>query len=172
MAQPPGNIGSAFAQVIEKANTAPLTEQQGKDLADGFPFQAKQGHKVVDQMDAPELIRGAVQYPYKIHRAVFTIYRPWGQCNRCMDDIATNQVVLPPDGDYTCPHTQKAQYEQIMDECLRAKFLLGTEQEIVQRDGTIVVSMSWYEKKMTSRERREAMKRRALGGGQQDEPPV
>lgn len=144
MANQKADVGHDFATVLNSATRAPTDfEGLGKDLPDGFPF-APGNNRVIDSES--EGIPGVIAYDFKIHRRVFTIFHPWDSCARCGQDIASNAVSLPDDGDYECPHTAKADYEAITNDILAGKLLFGSEQEVVQRDGSIVISLRWYEK--------------------------
>jgi hypothetical protein len=167
------NVGNDFSSVLAKAQELPFSEQHGRDLADGFPFAPAPHHKVVDTNDAdPRAIPGVVKYSAKIHRRVFTIYRPWDSCSRCKDDVANNKVAIPDAGDYDCPHNNKDDYEKVINDILAGRLMMGSEQEVVQRDGTIVISLRWYERIPNKTERRQMMKAAAIAGGQREEPPL
>lgn len=173
MATQKADVGSDFASIIARANEMPAQQQHGRDLPDSFPFSPHAEHKVVDTTDEdPKAVPGAVKYPFKIHRRVFTIYRPWESCGRCKDDIGAQKTVLPDVGDYECPHNNKSEYENVQNEILQARLVQGSEQEVVLRDGTIVISLRWYERLATKKDRRAMMKARALAGRSSDEPPV
>lgn len=152
-------VGHDFAAVIAEAQRLPEAEEHGRDLPDGFPFRANPAHRVVNELD-PDAIPGVVAYDFKLHRQVFTIYRSWEGCSRCMNAIASQQAVVPQEkGDYTCPHNNKQEYETICNQILEGKLIFGSEQEVVQKDGTIVVSLRWYEKKYDHKKARAAAKR-------------
>jgi hypothetical protein len=167
------DVGIDFATALAKSQERPQAEQQGRDLPEAFPFNPPADHKMVDTTDDdPLAITGAIKYRYKIHRKVFTIYRPWEGCSRCKDDIANTVVTLPDVGDYECPHITRSDYEKIADDILAGRLVMGAEQEVVQRDGTIVVSLRWYEPILNKKQLRERAKRMAIGGGQREEPPL
>lgn len=144
MAGPKAEAGLDFAEVLNKAQKSPADfESLGKDLPDGF--MPPPGEKVVDST-GEEGIPGITNYDYKIHRRVFTIFRPWDACARCGQDIAANKASLPDDGDYECPHVAKDDYEEISNDILAGKLIFGSEQESNLKDGTVLISLRWYEK--------------------------
>lgn len=140
------DTGLDFAGVLKAAQKLP-NEGPGKDLPDGFPFRTAPGHRVVNDQNAG--IPGVVEYDYFIHRKVFLIYRPWWQCARCMNAIDAGAIVLPETGDHECPHTNIGTYKEIVDKILSGQLLFGSEQEVTQKDGSIVISLRWYEPKKT-----------------------
>jgi hypothetical protein len=138
------DVGIDFPSILNSAKQTPASfEGLGKDLPDGFPLPPGE-HRVVDT--EAEGIPGVTAYDFKIHRKVFTIFRPWDGCARCGQDIASNAVSLPESGDYDCPHTALEEYEQTVNDILAGKMIFGSEQEVVQKDGTVLVSLRWYEK--------------------------
>lgn len=153
----PKDPGSSFVEAIESVYKAPeVGGGLGKDLPDGFPFSPPATHRVVETSE--EGIKGATAYDYKLSRRVYTIFRPWGSCERCANEIAAEEVVLPPEGDYTCPHTQLSEYEEVMNKVLAGKLIKFSEREVDLRDGTIAVSLSWGEPFINHKRRRQEMK--------------
>ena len=168
-------VGNDFATVLAKAQERPGAETAGRDLPDAFPFAPPADHKIVDTTDAdPKAIPGTVKYSYKIHRRVFMIWRPWESCTRCKDDIANQRVSIPDVGDYECAHNNKTEYENTQNDILAGRLLYGSEQEVVQRDGSIVISLRWYEPVLSKRQIRERAKMNAIGSdwSQKEEPPI
>jgi hypothetical protein len=167
----PAPLKEDFASILSRAQQVPeVADGNGKDLPDGFPFEATAHHKVVDTTKDEAGIEGVVAYDFTCFRQVFLIYRPWDSCKRCAQDMGNNIVQLPAEGDYTCPHTDLVKYQGIVNKALAGEFLMGPENEVVQKDGSIVISMKWFEKKVSTRRK----KGRPGGGGprQQDEPDL
>lgn len=160
MAQPPASSsGLDFINALSAASTTPNQGGDGKDLPDGFPMPTVQGHRVIDS-SKEEGVEGASAYDYTSHRRVFVIYRPWKDCNRCAQNIVSQKLTLPDDeGDITCAHTQVKEYKDVMDKGLAGQLILGSEQETTQRDGTIVVSVKWYEAKINYKKQRAIKKK-------------
>jgi hypothetical protein len=161
------DVGNDFASVLSRAQEIPTPDQAGRDLPDSFPFNPPNHHHVVEGGSPdPRALEGVTSYPFRIHRRVFTLWRPWSICSRCKQDLASGQVVLPSVGDYECPHNDRDAYERIGNDILAGRLLMGSEQEVAQRDGTIVISLRWYEPVPTKKAIREAAKARALARSQ------
>lgn len=145
MPPPKADVGSDFAAVLAAAQRSPADfENLGKDLPDGFPLPSGEHGRVIDT--EKEGVPGAMAWDYKPHREVFTIFRPWESCSRCGQDLASGTESLPSVGDYRCPHNHKDEYEAILADCLSGKLVYDREQEIVQKDGVVLVSLKWHEK--------------------------
>lgn len=145
MPPPKSDAGIDFPSILNAAMQTPASfEGMGKDLPDGFPLPPGEQHRVVDT--DKEGIPGVTAYDFKIHRKVFTIFRPWDGCSRCGQDLASGNAALPDDGDYSCPHVALDEYESTVNDILAGKMIFGSEQEITQKDGTVLVSLRWYEK--------------------------
>lgn len=166
MATQKADVGSDFATVLGRAMEPPVpTDPVGRDLPDGFPFSPPTTHRVVDTSKDPSGIEGAVAYDYKIQRRVFVIYKPWEHCARCTNDIAQNTVTIPDEGDYECPHINVKVYKEIVDKILAAELIFGSEQEVVQKDGSIVISLRWYEPIKNHKRSRERAREIAKANG-------
>lgn len=146
-----------------------MSSEAGSDLPDGFPLPVAPHHRVVDATKDPTAIEGMVAYDFTCRRDVFLIFRPYDACNRCAHNIAQNVVAIPTTGDYTCPHTRLAEYEAVMNKSLAGEYLHGSENEVVQKDGSILISLKWFEKKVSTRRPKKAG---PSSPSQQDEPPI
>lgn len=162
-----------FATILSRAQQLPeVAEGNGKDLpTDGFPLPVAPHHRVVDASQDPRGIEGTIAYDFTVFRDVFMIYRPWEGCRRCAEAIGNQLVTIPTDGDYSCPHTDKLRYQGIVNRCLAGELLMGSENEVVQKDGSIVVSMKWFEKKLNPRRARKSGIAPSVPG-QKDEPSL
>lgn len=140
------DAGSDFASILNAATMTPGSfESKGTDLPDGFPMGGPEGsHRLVETEE--QGIPGVAAFDFKIHRKVFTIFRPWEHCARCGSELASGAVTLPLEGDYECPHVMLKDYETITNDILAGKLLFGSEQELTQKDGSVLVSLRWYEK--------------------------
>ncbi len=169
----PGPNGEdGFAAVLGRAQKLPtVNEDAGKDLPDGFPIPSGLHHRVVDTSNDPTAIEGLIAYDFTVHRGVYMIYRPWESCRRCLEAIGNNMIQPPVDGDMTCTHTQMAAYEAVINRTLSGEFLAGSEQDVIQKDGSIVVSVKWYEKKLNPRRAKKAGPSPTMPG-QKDEPDL
>lgn len=161
-----------FASLLGKASTPPDTQSgAGRDLPDGFPLPVQPHHRVVDADKDPNGIEGLIKYDFTGFRAVYLIYRPWEHCTRCKDDIGNSVVTLPTDSDYTCPHTDLVKYQQVLNRGLSGEYLLGPENEVIQKDGSIVISLKFFEKRLNPKKKKGS----GIGPtmpGQSDEPDI
>jgi hypothetical protein len=177
MPAPPGNT-EGFASLLTKAQQTPdLASEVGRDLPDGFPLPVATHHRVVDSAKDPAAIEGMIAYDFTCRRGVFVIYRDYSFCNRCANDIAAGVVAIPAIGDYVCPHTMLTEYEAIVNKTLAGEYLFGSENEVIQKDGSIVISMKWFEKKLNvARKKKQQRQRQQAAGGppdmQDDEPDL
>jgi len=170
----PATAGLDFINALSAATTGPTRGGgDGKDLPDGFPAAGMEGHRVIDS-SKEEGIDGMSVYDYTPFQKVFVIFRQWGTCNRCSNAIASQKVVLPDDeGDITCPHTQLRELEEVRRQGMQGQLILGTEQETVMRDGSIVVSLKWFVPKINHRRQRalvKALEKRAASQSSEDMP--
>jgi len=165
MPGPKADAGLDFASILGQAAKPPSTEEGGRDLPDGFPFMRAEHHKMVEEGE--EGIPGLLAYDYFIHRRGFVIYRPWDNCARCTSDLASGGTTLPDDGDLTCPHTSVLEYQKVVNACLAGKMIFGSEQEITLKDGSIVISLRWYERKLIPPKKAKLPPKE---GGQKEEP--
>lgn len=165
MSGPKADKGLDFASLLTQAMTPPEPPGSGREFPDGFPLpHSGPGHRVIESTDATG-IPGLIDYQYVIQRRVFLIFRPWERCQRCADDIASSAVALPSDCDYECPHTNLKEYKTICDQILAGTLLYGSEQESFQKDGTVLISLRWYEK-------RPKPKKKTAQAGQKDESSI
>ena len=117
------------------------------------------GQRVIDT-SKEEGVDGANVYDYEPFQKVFSIYRPWGGCHRCQAMISANTVTLPTDeGDISCPHTQLKDLNEVRKKGMAGQVILGPEQETVLRDGTIIVSIKWWEPKINYKKQRALKKK-------------
>lgn len=101
------------------------------------------------------------------HHDTFVVFRPWESCHRCMDAVLGKRVQddedvegsneprrreppteeLPAVGDRVCPHTRKHEYEQLVERIARTQMMATAPSENLLRNGTIIVSIGWWEPK-------------------------
>jgi len=164
-----------FATTMNKALTPPDPGGgEGKDLPDGFPLGPKGSYRLVDTTEDTNKIPGVYEYDYVPHYKGFVVYRPWSACERCKQAIATGAMILPQDdGDIDCPHTQVKDYLAARQLVLEGKAMCDPPEQIVLKDGTVVVTLQWYTYKENHKKRRQAMKAsRSAGADGREEPPV
>lgn len=135
--------GNDFASIFSSAFSSPDTERKEGEFASAFSSKAR-GFSAVGPGEAGK-IQGATKYDFKVKRRVFLVYRPWERCQRCLDDVASGAVAPPAQGDIDCPHNELSSYEEVVNRILDGSFLFGSESEIANKDGTVAVSLRWYE---------------------------
>jgi hypothetical protein len=166
--------GLDFASTMSRAFTPPEPGgANGKDLPDGFPFSAPgETYRMVDTAKDPQKIPGATEFDYVPHFKGFIVYRPWMTCDRCRQAIAQGEVVLPEDdGDLECPHTQVKQFLEVRQQVLEGKAMCDPPQQVVLKDGTIVMAMHWYTFKPNHKRMRAARKIAMAQGAPPDGMP-
>lgn len=87
---------------------------------------------------APELF-------YRVFSKVFVIWRPWETCKRCIQELDDENLQLPSNGDYTCPHVNSVEYKDTIDRCLRGEGIISTKEAFNLKNGTRCVHVEWME---------------------------
>lgn len=115
----PGNTGNDFIDTIEKSQQVPESMGSSQDVDPaGFSAFMPEGVQHINEVSHP---KEPVRLNYKADRAVILIYDPnIGE----IDDGLTR-------------------YRELMDRILGGEFLLRSEKEIEQKDGSILISLSW-----------------------------
>lgn len=84
----------------------------------------------------------------KVFHETYSVFRPWGGCNRCKDAIKEQPELLPDAGDYVCPHTRHDEYVALMNRIRNAgnagPWKLGAR-EFSNDRGEIYVTIAWEE---------------------------
>lgn len=167
---PNKDAGLDFLNAIGGISEGPQgsSRPQGYDLPDGFPIQPPEGQlwRTVDTTNDPEAIPGNVETDVTVKRGYFTTFRPWSDCQRCKSDLAAALIDLPEMGDLICPHTNLSSWEDIYKQAAKGRYKVISEQEIMQRDGSVVVSVAWF---IYSKKKK---KKAPDAPGQQEEPPL
>ncbi len=138
-------VGNDFPSIFSSAMAPPEVPGVG-EFVSAFRASGSTPYGTVGP-DEPGKIAGTTKYDFVIKRRVFLIYRPWESCQRCLDDVANNSVALPSSGDHECPHNELPSYEDVVTKILAGAYLFGSESEIANKDGTVAVSLRWYEPK-------------------------
>ena len=137
--------GNDFASIFSGAMATPEPPSGSAEFVSAFQPSSQAYGKVGP--DEPDKVQGATKYDFAIRRRVFLIYRPWERCQRCLDDVANNAIALPSTGDHECPHNELASYEDVVNRILDGSYVFGSESEIANKDGTVAISLRWYEPK-------------------------
>lgn len=168
---PNKDAGLDFAAALSAAQSPPQPMPEGMDLPDGFPLPIAKNHRVVDSNKEPLGVPGALAYDYHVERKVFVIFRPYWECGRCRDAMLNNEVAMPKEGDYECPHTHLKGYKEVVDRALAGQIIIGPENEQVLKDGTILVSVKWWESKINHKRLRQLQREAARERGEEPPPP-
>lgn len=155
-----------FAATVSKGLTPPEPGGGGgKDLPDGFPMNTPGTFRLVDTSKEPEKIPGGYEYDFTAHYKGFLVYRHWSTCARCQQAVATGEVLLPADeGDLECPHTQVKAYLEARQAVLDSKALCDPPQQVVLKDGSVVITFQWYTYQENHKKRRQMRKEARANG--------
>lgn len=87
---------------------------------------------------------------------VFVIFRPWNECSRCMTAIkgrrkddgswAAPTLELEGEADYQCPHVQKTEYKNLVNQHGAGKLQIISRSNETLKNGTIQVFVEWLTK--------------------------
>lgn len=80
------------------------------------------------------------------HTRTFTLWRPFEGCKRCKNAIEKGYLILPEDeGDYTCKHVQRKEYEEIINKIMRGRGIKQHEEFFMLGEGVRCVQIVWLE---------------------------
>lgn len=90
--------------------------------------------------------------PFDFDHAVFVVWRPWESCNRCYGALKRDELVLPEDGDYVCPHTMMKQYKELLAKRSARLCEFPAHESVTLKNGVIQISVSiaWRKAKETA----------------------
>jgi len=133
-----------FKQLIVEARTPPEPAEVGQGTAVELPALFEEPAKAAPVL-ASEVgeDKVSIEVAMQQNTEVFTLWRPWELCRRCMSAVATKAVELPETGDYTCPHVQSTEYKNIVDTCLRGDAVLTSKEMFNLPDGSRCVHIEW-----------------------------
>lgn len=70
-----------------------------------------------------------VETAYNAYTRTFVTWRPWESCERCATALDSGHATLPAlEGDYECPHTQKAAYLALLNKALAGDCIISTKE--------------------------------------------
>jgi hypothetical protein len=130
----------SFVDSLNKAREIPTSQSgSGYDMPSVFGPMPGSGAGAQNE--------GAVgtKLPCVAHSKVFTIWRDWEGCKRCLSDIDHQVVTLPASGDYTCPHTSEAEFKMTLDRCLAGDGALQSKEFFNLQNGTRCAHVVWME---------------------------
>jgi hypothetical protein len=133
-----------FKKLIVEARTPPVPSEVGQGTAVELPSLFEEPAKAPPVMDSEvKEDKVAIEVAMQQQTKVFTIWRPWGLCRRCLSAIDSGEILLPEDGDHTCPHVQSDAYKTVVDVCLRGDAVLTSKEMFNLPDGTRCVHVEW-----------------------------
>jgi predicted P-loop ATPase/GTPase len=111
-----------FRSQVESAQKFEFTNVFGGNKGGNLVQPKTEANQIADQI--------RVQYASR----VFVIWKPYDMCPRCSNDINSGEVLIPSEGDYTCPHNENAEYEKVVNLCLSGKALLQKQEFFNRRE--------------------------------------
>lgn len=133
-----------FKQLIVEARTPPEPSEVGQGTAVELPSLFEEPAKAPPVMSSEvKEDKVAIEVAMQQQTKVFTLWRPWETCRRCMAAIDAGEIVLPYDGDHTCPHVQSAEYKTVVDHCLRGDAVLTSKEMFNLPNGARCVHVEW-----------------------------
>ncbi len=105
--------------------------------------------------------RVITQMKWELDHRVFVVFRPWESCQLCRGKLKAGTLVLPDEGDHTCPHTQIADYRKLLQERADGVCRLYETETTTLKNGTIIKSVGVAHPR--TKEDLEASSRRATG---------
>lgn len=128
------------------------------------PVQDPQGNGQGTAVELPKLFEGepkpppvmssevsedkiSIEAAMRQFSKVFVIWRDWEECSRCSNDMEGDnpKVVLPDEGDYTCPHVNRREYKEIVDKCLSGDGVITLKESFNLQNGNRCVHLEWME---------------------------
>lgn len=95
-------------------------------------FGGNKGGNLVQPKTASDQIADQIRVHYSSR--VFVLWKPYETCSRCTTDINKGDVVIPEEGEYTCPHNENTEYEKVVNLCLSGKALLQKQEFFNRRE--------------------------------------
>ncbi len=140
----PGDNSFDFKQLVVEARTPPEPADVGQGTAVELPHLFEEPAKA-SPVVAAEVAEDKVSIEVAMlqNTKVFTLWRPWEECRRCYKAFKQEEITLPEDGDYTCPHVQSAEYKTIVDTCLRGDAVLTAKEMFNLPNGSRCVHIEW-----------------------------
>ncbi len=172
-----------FKQLIQEARNVPIEPETGQGTAVELPALFEKPVKAPPVMtsEVPE-DKVAIEVAMHAYSKVYTLWRPWEDCKRCFNDMGGEdpKVVLPDEGDYSCPHVQVREYRESVDRCLSGKGVITTREMFNLPNGARCVHLEWMEsdekamaklKRMAEAKKRDAVYPPDVEGAFLRDPP-
>jgi hypothetical protein len=154
-----------FADTVAAAKRLPLNPDGAPGDLSEFP--AKFSPLPVPEereVAKPQMFEGdiAVDVGTRIFSEVYVLWKPWEKCKRCLKAIDGENIILPEESDYTCPHTHRATYKEKVDFCLKGNGVITQREFFNLPNGTRCVHIEWLEQdpEAVERQKRKEEKRK------------
>jgi hypothetical protein len=149
-----------FASSLVAARTLPTAPDGVPGTIAEFPPTFPPETLKEEQAPLPSMNAGDIATDLAVRQfsEVFLLWRPWEKCKRCLQAIDKDEIVLPEDSDYTCPHTHKAKYKEKVDFCLKGNGAMTLREYFNMANGNRLVHLEWVE---TDPEAAERLRRKA-----------
>jgi hypothetical protein len=137
-----------FKQLVTESRTPTEDAPTGQGTAVEFSplFDKPAKTPPITSSEVPEG-KVAIEVAMNQFTKVFTLWRPWEDCTRCRRDMSGDEpkVVLPEEGDYTCPHVGISEYKRIIDRCLSGAGVISIKEMFNLPNGARCVHLEWME---------------------------
>lgn len=178
-----GESGFDFKRLVAEARTPMDESQSSQGTAVELPklFDTPAKTPPVMSSEVPE-DKVSIEAAMRQFTKVFTLWRDWEECKRCSNDMEGDnpKVVLPDEGDYTCPHVQIKEYKETVDSCLGGNGVITIKESFNLPNGNRCVHLEWMEadeeamkkiKKMEEEKRKNRVYPPDVEGAFKKDPP-
>ncbi len=142
------------------AESADAADKQARGLRN--PLGPEDAHPRVPKDDPRNPFGRAIeQMKWDLDHCIFVVFRPWESCALCRGRHKAGTLVLPDEGDHTCPHTQIKDYRKLLQDRADGVCRFYETETTTLKNGTIIKSVGVARPK--TKEDLEASSRRAMG---------
>jgi len=133
-----------FKQLVINAQTPPVVNAAGQGTAVELPplFEEPPKTPPIISSELKE-DKVSIEVAMRQNTEVFTLWKPWEECRRCLAAMDANTTLLPDEQDYTCPHVQTEEYKRVINLCLRGDGVLTTKEMFNLPNGNRCVHVEW-----------------------------
>lgn len=130
-----------------------MADEFGKfvDRAQGGDRNESRFSSLRAELNAPD---GKSRTKYVYQCRVFTVFRPWQECYRCLkafrpkkgeDGETAAAVVMDEDADYVCPHNENTAYTALANRMQKNEVVLVHRVMETLKSGVVQVVAEWGE---------------------------
>jgi hypothetical protein len=133
-------MSNEFVKAIQDADeeTEPRFEGLLADYGQNKSYVKKSKDDPTNPLD-----RSYRSYKFDFDHQIFVIFRPWNECPICYRLFKSDQLPVPEEGDYVCPHTNKAEYLALTRKIIQEGYVANSRKEEILKSGVILISLSW-----------------------------